>query len=251
MTALTTISAAPTMTSLELVEFINADRKARADAAGETFPSKGFAELAHSDFMKKVPEVLGPNHGNFSDIYRDARNRNQACYRFPKREACLMAMSYSYELQAKVFDRMTALESAATPALPSYTEALRQLADQIERNEQQAQAIALAAPAVAAQALLAGADGALCITNAAKALKVRPKDLFAWLSSHGWIYRRTGGAGWLGYQARLQSGHLEHKLTTVERTDGTEKVTEQVRVTAKGMAKLAEVFGSGMDKEAA
>ena len=42
-----------------------------------------------------------------------------------------MAMSYSYELQAKVFDRMTALESA--PALPvTYAEALRQLASEVE-----------------------------------------------------------------------------------------------------------------------
>lgn len=47
-----------TMTSLELVDYINEDRKARAKAAGAEFPSKGFAKLDHSDFMKKVPEVL-------------------------------------------------------------------------------------------------------------------------------------------------------------------------------------------------
>lgn len=29
----------------------------------------------------------------------------------PKREACLMAMSYSYDIQAKVFDRMIAEKS--------------------------------------------------------------------------------------------------------------------------------------------
>ena len=104
---------APTMTSLELVEFINADRKQRAKAAGEEFPSKGFAELAHADFLKKVPDVLGGGAGNFSDTYRHPQNGQwYPMYRFPKREACLMAMSYSYELQAKVFDRMTAIEGA-------------------------------------------------------------------------------------------------------------------------------------------
>lgn len=99
-----------TMTSLELVGFVNEVRKEQAAQEGLAFPSRGYAKLEHPDFMKKVPEVLGDNAGNFSGIYRDSRNREQACYIFPKREACLMAMSYSYELQARVFDRMTELE---------------------------------------------------------------------------------------------------------------------------------------------
>ena len=103
-------SEAVTMTSLELVDFINAHRKEMAEAAGAPFPSKGYAKLGHNDFMKKVPDVLGKDAGNFSHIYRDSMSREQDCYCFPKREACLMAMSYSYDIQAKVFDRMTALE---------------------------------------------------------------------------------------------------------------------------------------------
>ncbi|MFW8695919.1 hypothetical protein ACOI9Y_35660, partial [Mesorhizobium japonicum] len=59
--------------------------------------------------MVKVPKVL-KDAPNFRDVYRDAQNRTQDCYRFPKREACLMAMSYSYELQAAVYDHMTDLE---------------------------------------------------------------------------------------------------------------------------------------------
>lgn len=89
------------MTSLELVDFINTQRE------------EGEAVLDHADLMKKVPKVLKKDAGRFSDIYLDSMNRRQKCYRFPKREACLMAMSYSYELQAKVFDRMTALEESA------------------------------------------------------------------------------------------------------------------------------------------
>ena len=103
-----------TMTSLELVEYINSSRREQAEAAGVPFPSKGFAKLEHADFMKKVPEVLGACAGNFSCTYQvpgpNGGHREAPAYRFPKREACLMAMSYSYELQAKVFDRMTALE---------------------------------------------------------------------------------------------------------------------------------------------
>lgn len=115
-----------TMTSLELVEFINAHRREQAEAAGAPFPSKGYAELHHYDFLKKVPAVLGEHAGNFScmievEIGKGA-SRNSPAYRFPKREACLMAMSYSYEIQAKVFDRMTALEERLAQPVTGYAE---------------------------------------------------------------------------------------------------------------------------------
>lgn len=106
-----------TMTSLELVDYINSERKEKALQAGAEFPSKGHAKLEHSDFLKKVLEVLGECAGNFSGTYKvegpNGGTRDVPCYTFPKREACLMAMSYSYDLQAKVFDRMTALEQQA------------------------------------------------------------------------------------------------------------------------------------------
>ena len=66
--------------------------------------------------------------------------------------------------------------------------------------------------------------------------------LFSWLSGNKWIYRRVGGSGWVAYQDKIQQGLLEHKVTTVHKDDGTEKITEQVRVTAKGLAKLAAIF---------
>lgn len=100
MTEIATLNPEITMSSLEMVDYINAER---ALAEGE-------AVLAHADFLKKVPQVLGKDAGNFSGIYLDSMNRQKPCFNFPKREACLMAMSYSYELQAKVFDRMTTLE---------------------------------------------------------------------------------------------------------------------------------------------
>lgn len=94
---------------------------------------------------------------------------------------------------------------------------------------------------VAAFDRIATSDGGLCITDAAKALQVRPKDLFAWLRAHAWIYSRPGRSGDVAYQDKIQSGHLEHKVTTVSRSDGTEKTVEQVRVTPKGLARLAKI----------
>lgn len=103
-------------------------------------------------------------------------------------------------------------------------------------------------PAQEALLRISTADGSLCITEAAKALQMRPKDLFQWLRQNGWIYRRPGAAHDLGYQSKTTAGLLEHKVTTVLRADGSEKVTEQVRITAKGLTKLASLikpaFGS-------
>ena len=90
---------------------------------------------------------------------------------------------------------------------------------------------------------IATSDGSMCITNAAKSLQVQPKQLFSWLQQHQWIFRRQGGSGWVAYQNRIQAGLMEHKVTTIERSDGSEKVVEQVLVTAKGLAKLSEAFG--------
>lgn len=100
-----------TMTSLELVEFINSQR------------NDDEAELRHDHFLAKVPQVLGERGlPKFRDTYKHQQNgQTYPMYRFPKREACLMAMSYSYEIQAKVFDRMTALEDELKKVGPSGT----------------------------------------------------------------------------------------------------------------------------------
>ena len=105
-------------------------------------------------------------------------------------------------------------------------------------------ALAEAAPKVAALTRIAEADGSQCITDAAKTLQVRPKDLFSWLRANGWIYRRAGNAHDCAYQSKLQQGLMEHKVTIVSRTDGTEKTVEQARITPKGLARLAEIFPS-------
>jgi hypothetical protein len=47
---------------------------------------------------------------------------------------------------------------------------------------------------VAAHERLTKADGTLSITEAAKALEMRPKDLFQWPSHNWWIYKRPNGA---------------------------------------------------------
>jgi len=104
-----------------------------------------------------------------------------------------------------------------------------------------------AAPKVAALERIAEASaGATCITTAAKAIGIKPKALFAWLRENLWIYRRAGSAVWNAYQHRLAAGLLEHKVATISRPDGSDKVVQQVLVTPKGLAKLAEALGKAV-----
>lgn len=110
-----------------------------------------------------------------------------------------------------------------------------------DKIELQAQ-VADLTPKAEALDRIATADGSLCITDAAKALQMRPKDLFSYLQAHGWIYRRPNSSGYLGYQSKTNIGLLEHKMTTVLRADGSEKITEQVRITPKGLTKLSALI---------
>jgi hypothetical protein len=55
----------PPIETREIVDFINEDRKSKAESAGAKFPSKEFAKLRHDSFMDKVPEVLGKDAPKF------------------------------------------------------------------------------------------------------------------------------------------------------------------------------------------
>lgn len=117
--------------------------------------------------------------------------------------------------------------------------------DKAEKLERRVQELL---PSQEALERISKADGSLCITDAAKALQVRPKDLFEYLTSNGWVYKRPGSPHYLGYQSKTAAALLEHKITTVLRADGSEKVTEQVRITPKGLTKLAALIQPGIQR---
>lgn len=103
------------------------------------------------------------------------------------------------------------------------------------------QRVAELEPKAEALARLTDADGSLCVTDAAKALGVGPRSLFTWLERNDWIYRRAGGSHWIGYQARITAGLVEHKVSRIPQHTGPDKFREQVLITPKGVARLAEL----------
>ena len=127
-------------------------------------------------------------------------------------------------------------------AIPTHAEALRLAADLVDKNEALAKRVEADRPKVDALDRISTAENLLCLTDAAKNLGVRRKDLIAWMFTNKWIYRRVGNGSWVAYQNTMQQGLLEPTVQPIGFVDGRERVKEQVMVTTKGVVSLAVQF---------
>ncbi|HAS54593.1 MAG TPA: DNA-binding protein [Nitrospiraceae bacterium] len=193
-----------------------------------------------------------PNYWIQTQVFRDLANQmeiagfpafesKQGVGTFVAKElvyAYAMWISPSFHLQViRTFDKSVAPQ---VPQIPqSLPEALRLAADLADEVEKQKLAMIEMQPKADALDLLSSADGSFCLTDAAKSLQVPPHKFCVFLQYEKWIYRRPGNGSFIAYQTKIQAGYLIHKITTIPLADGSERISEQVRVTPKGMAKLA------------
>lgn len=220
----------PTMSSQEIADLL----ETRHDSVKRTIK-----RLAKKGVIQLPPMVEVSNH----------LGQGVEEYQVGKRDSYVVVAQLSPEFTARVVDRWQKLEGerltapAIDPAkLLNDPAALRGLLlENVEKVLALQAEVAAMTPKAEALARLAAADGSMCLTDAAKTLQHRPKDVIQKMRT-GWIYSRQGG-GYIAYQDKIQKGYLEHKTTTVSRQDGTEKVVTQVRVTPKGLVKLAEELG--------
>lgn len=229
-----TANSVPTMTSLEIVEFINNHRQANGNNT----------VLRHDHFMIKVPEVLGEmNAPKFLGTQTYGNNNTRSVYNFPKREACLMAMSYSYDLQAEIYDRMTAMEQHILMLnRPSYM-----IEDPVERAKkwieettakqeietkliEATKVIEVQQVDVDALERIASRKGSMTVRDAAKLLDMRPIDLRDWMLANKWTYSPYNGK-YRPTASHATAGHL---------TLSANEYDPLVRVTWKGLALLAK-----------
>ena len=184
-----------------------------------------------------------------SETYLDAQGKERQQYRMDKNTSLTLVSGYDPIPRFRIITRWQALEAERpAPALNPANFSRMQLIELAMQAEQERLALEhrvneIQPKADALDLISTASEGATNITQSAKALGMGPKALFVWLHAHNWIYRRPGGRGWVAYQRRIQQGLLEHKVTTVHRDDGTEKLVEQVLVTGKGIAKIALLQG--------
>jgi phage antirepressor YoqD-like protein len=197
------LSGVKTMSSVEIVEVINQLRPA------------GKAELLHKNFMEKVRSHPGIDGLNFKHYYVGGNGKINPCYYLPKREAELMVMSESLEVQTKVYDRLTELEqqvATQTFKLPqTYAEALLELAANVQRTEalqlenaqkavqieQQTMLIETQKPSVEFVEKYVETDGALSFRTVAKLLGAKEADFRNFLADNKIRHRQ--GTKWTHY----------------------------------------------------
>lgn len=228
-----------TMNSLEIAELVESEHH-HVKTSIERLAKRGVILLSP---MRKVENKQSLSPNKFTNVYEFTGEQG-------KRDSIIVVAQLCPEFTARLVDRWQELEAqvakpidpmklladphALRNALLTYSEKVIELEQQVEVMQ----------PTVEAFDRIATADGSLCLTDTAKALQMRPKDLISWLNQKQWIYKRTGSAHYLGYQEKVQSGYLEHKVTEITRGDGSAKITEQVRVTPKGLTKLSKLLGN-------
>jgi phage regulator Rha-like protein len=166
-------------------------------------------------------------------------------YLIGKRDSFVVVAQLSPEFTARLVDRWQELEEQAAPRIPAnFAEALQLAADQARENSRLLGVIELQAPKVAAIKRLAAAEGAICITDAAKQLGLAPSKLFDWMQANRWIFRRHGSTRWIAMQPRITCGYLKHKVTALkpDTETGIDRAAFQPLVTPKGLTRLAEIF---------
>ena len=253
-----------TMTSLQIVEMINDERKAISDIIG-----KAPKVLSHKNFLAKTREVLGEDlAAKFSaaNDYTSGKGvvKEQLIYVFPKREATLMAMSYSPAISAAVYDRMTALEDhvkktmVVHPALPDFTDPVKAAEAWIsEYKEKQQLALVVEqketllieqAPKVEFHDSVTSAGNCHTMEEAAKILGWGRNNLFKWLRESGILMQDST----LPYQRHITEGHF-----SVVENPWKDRVTEIVHiktrtlVTGKGLVYIQKKLSeAGMMKVA-
>lgn len=147
------------------------------------------------------------------------------------------------------------LSTPAAPALPNFADpvaAARAWADvkeaeceQAGRASQLTRQVLELAPAAAGFERIAGTSGSLCITDAAKTLQTGRNKLIELLLRAKWMYIRPGKRGYVAYQDKIQAGYLTHKQAEYEDPrSGEQKTVGQVRVTQRGLTKLALMLGA-------
>ena len=226
--------AAQTMTLKEITDLLNVRHNNAMRTVAEMAQDPAFGMITQIEYSSPMP------NGGFRVI---------ETYQLNKRQSIAVSARLNTALLMRIIDRWQELEAQQVAQASAKPRELSRM-DLIQiAMEAEQERLLLAAkveemkPSVAALERLTKADGSMCITDAAKQLQTTPKKLFALLSVEGWIYRRQG-TSWIAYQEKIQAGLLEHKLTVIERTDGTEKTVSQVRITPKGIAKAGKMLES-------
>lgn len=210
----------------------------------QTMSSREIAELVESrhDSVKRSMETLRDKEiisftQSVETSHEGAGSRPVEVYLVCERDSYIIVAQLSPEFTAKLVDRWQELESAQQVALPSYPEALRQLASSIELNTLQQSIIEAQKPAVEFLSNYVEAKASKCLSDVAKILRHKPQAFIAMLADDGVLFNRSGN--WIPYQQHIDNGRF-----TVHTGEAHGHAFHQCRVEPAGIAWLATKYGN-------
>jgi phage antirepressor YoqD-like protein len=225
-----------------------APRFANTEFVAQVMSSREIAELVGSrhDNVKRTIETMavsGIVHPHSEDEWSaDAIGRPRATriYRVNKRDSFVVVAQLCPEFTAALVDRWQELESqVSAPALPSYAEALRGLADQIEQTEHANALLAIAAPKAAFVDQYVEASGSMSFRQVCKLICANERAFRQMLLDKGAMY-------YLGGVLTPRSDH-HHAGRFVVKTGTSEHnghAFSQARFTAKGVQWVAGLWAA-------
>lgn len=128
-------------------------------------------------------------------------------------------------------ERMVKQKLTAQPALPSYSEALRQLADQIDHNKELKEKIEQDKPKVEYCDQIVADNGSMTITKAAKVIGYPPRKFKDYIRQIGWLYANADTP----MQQVITSGYMVLRYAHWTDNDGNYVEKPYAHITAKGM----------------
>lgn len=227
-----------------------------------TMSSREIAELVEKrhDNVKRTIEALIEkaviSHPQIEDGQKSANGVVEKLFMLNKRDSLIVVAQLCPEFTAKIVDRWQELEAQIqAPALNPANLSRLQLIQIALESEQERLAlehkVEELAPKAEALDRLTLADGEVCLQTAGKLLQQPPNKFIAWLRSLGtWIFKRQGSSRNSAYTDKINAGYLNVRTVTTILPDGSERVTEQVVVTPKGLAKCHDLHFHDLRHEA-
>lgn len=214
-----------TVNARELHEFLEVG-KDFSNWIKDRIEKYGFIE--DLDFVKiDSPKLANQRGGDRRSIeYHISLSMAKELCMVERNEKGKQARQYFIECERVAKQKLT-----AQPALPSYSEALRQLADQIDHNKELQEKIEQDKPKVEYCDQIVADNGSMTITKAAKVIGYPPRKFKDYIRQIGWLYANADTP----MQHVITSGYMVLRYAHWTDNDGNYVEKPYAHITAKGM----------------
>lgn len=213
-----------TVNARELHEFLEVG-KDFSNWIKDRIEKYGFVE--NVDYVRFSPNLAKTPYGGRPSVeYHISLSMAKELCMVERNEKGKQARQYFIECERVAKQKLT-----AQPALPSYSEALRQLADQIDHNKELQEKIEQDKPKVEYCDQIVADNGSMTITKAAKVIGYPPRKFKDYIRQIGWLYANADTP----MQHVITSGYMVLRYAHWTDNDGNYVEKPYAHITAKGM----------------